>query len=96
MEIFYLLPKLVGYAATLAALVLLVMLWWRTRIAGYAVLAALMLVGRAYGAWAIPYMATHWLGWQLYDAWVHTALALGAALAWWNIYTRTARPRPGA
>ena len=95
MEIFYLLPKAVGYAAVLAALVLLAMLWRRTRIGGYAVLAAVMLVGRAYGAWAIPYMATHWSGWQLYDAWVSTALALVAALAWWSIFARTTRPRPG-
>ncbi len=96
MAIFYLLPKIVGYAATLAAIVLLVMLWRRTRIAGYAVLAAVMLAGRAYGAWAVPYMATHWRGWQLYEVWVSTAFAVVVALAWWNIHSRTARPRPGA
>jgi glucan phosphoethanolaminetransferase (alkaline phosphatase superfamily) len=92
-------PGVILLAALCATLVFLFLLWRRTRIAGFAVLAAQFVFMQFYGRF-LTYLPNIFGNTPpiFRNVLLLTAVqVLGAvvvALAWWNIYARTAGSRP--
>jgi hypothetical protein len=87
----FLLPKAIQYAAILASLVFLGLLWHRTKILGFAGLAAVMFLTQVYSLVVVPYMVSisGMSSLVFVNALVSMVFSILVALACWHIYAHT-------
>jgi len=100
MELYYFLPKALEYGISLASVVLLVLLWRTTRIAGFAGLAGLSLFGHLRALVLTPFLAKTF-GAQMtvvYSTYISVVTGLLGAFCLWHVYShlRQAQARAGA
>jgi|GEM_PF-3729852 len=82
------LPKVLQYVVTLSTLVLLVFLWRRTRILGFAVIAVLLIIAHIYSPLVLPYLLKEYdpvIGMVIHDYYLMSSSAINL-WAFWNIF----------
>lgn len=94
--LYFILPKAIQYGAAIASVVLLILIWRRTRAFGFALFAGVLVLGYASSLLVMPYLAkvTSVGFMSVYAAWYSMFVAIIGALAWWQIHAHFKRADP--
>ncbi|MEG3185094.1 hypothetical protein [Novilysobacter erysipheiresistens] len=91
--VFYFLPKTIQYCAAIASVVLLILIWRRTRVFGFALVAGILVLSYVSSLLIMPYLAkSSTISFMpIYAAWFSMTFGVLGAIAWWLIYAHYKR-----